>query len=129
GLERDRQAAALDLVAQLDDAIALLAEQRIAEDDVRPRHVIAQPLDFIDDVLDRPRAITREDPVRAVRAELGTAAAREQRITAADRTRRPLDPEAVAAILGDEIPARERQRIEVVDLLADDDAARDPALR
>jgi hypothetical protein len=57
--------------------------------------------------------------VRAIRAELRAAAAGEQRIAAANRTREQFDPE-LAAILGDQIPPRERQRIEIVDLLADD---------
>ena len=49
--------------------------------------------DLVDDVRDRPRAVAGQDPVRAVSAELGAAAAREQRIAAADRPRRPLDAE------------------------------------
>ena len=56
GFERQRQAARLDLVAQLEAAVALLAEQRIAEDDVRPRVLIAQPLELVGDVaIDRAR--------------------------------------------------------------------------
>src|SRR6185295_11101051 len=103
-----------------DDALTLLGEQRIAEDDVRPRHLVAQPLDLIDDVLNRPRPVAGEDAVRAIGAELRTAAAGEQREAAADRPRRPLDPELPPAIFGDQIPARKRQRVEIVDLLADD---------
>src|SRR6185503_15439477 len=112
----------MNLVAQLEAAIALLAEERIAEDHVRLRILIAEPLHLVRDVGDRACAIAREDSVRAVRAELGAAAAREQRIPAADRPRRPPDPERLAAILGDEIPPRKRQRVEIVDLLAHDDA-------
>src|SRR6185312_995151 len=127
GLERELQAAALDLVAELDAAIALFAEEGIAEDDVRLAHGVAQPLDLVHDVPDRSRAITRENPVRAVGAELGTPAAGEQRVAAADRTRRPLDAEAAPAVLGDEVPARERQRVEVVDLFRDRNPGRDHA--
>ena len=58
--------------------------------------------------------------MRAVGAELRAAAAGEQRVAAAHRARRPFDAELPLAILRDEIPARERQGIEVVDLLADD---------
>ncbi len=88
------QPARLDLVAQLEHALALLGEQRIAEDDVRPPILVAQPLHLVDDVRDRARAIAGEDPVRAIGAELRAAAAGEQRIAAADRTRRPLDARA-----------------------------------
>src|SRR5207237_2945709 len=58
-----------------------------------------------------------------------TAAAREQRIAAAHRARRPLDSESMAAIFRDEIPARKRQRIQILDLFADDEPARHLALR
>ena len=129
-LERERQPARRDLIAQLDAAIALLGEQRIAEDDVRMAHAIRQPLDFIDDVRDRSRAVPRQDAVRAVRTEFRAAAAGEQRVSAADRARRPLDAEPAAAILRDQIPARERQRIEIVDLFAHDHPRRNlPGLR
>ena len=67
-LEGEREPAPVDLVAQIDDPVALLGEQRIAEDHVRPRHPIAQPLDLVDDVLDRARAVAGEDPVGTVRA-------------------------------------------------------------
>ena len=60
--------------------------------------------------------------MRTVGAEFRTAAAGEQRITAADRPREPLDAQP-PAIFGDQIPARERQRVEIVDLFADDVAA------
>src|SRR5205823_14111622 len=107
GFEGEREPAPLNFVAQLEDALALLGEQRVAEDHIRVRHLIAQPLDLVDDVLDRAGAVAGQNPMRAVGAELRTAAAREQRIAAADRARRPLDPELAAAILGDEVPARE----------------------
>src|SRR4029077_17082421 len=85
GFEPDREIPGLDFVAQLQAPFALFAEQRIPEDDVGPPDGVAQPLDLVDDVGDRSSAIPREDPGRAVRAELGTASTREQRIPAADR--------------------------------------------
>ena len=106
--ERELQAAVLDLIAELDAPVALLAEQRVAEDHVRLPHLIAQPLDLVDDVLDRARAVAGEDPVLTVGAELGTAPARQQREPAADRPRRPPDADPPAAILGDQIPPRKR---------------------
>jgi hypothetical protein len=65
--------------------------------------------------------------MRAVRTELRAATAGEQRIAAPDRPREPLDAHP-PAILGDEIPARERQRIEIVDRLAGHDARRNKPL-
>ena len=61
--------------------------------------------------------------MRAVRAELRAAAARQQREPAADRPREPLFSRLPAAVFPDQIPARKRQRVEVVDLLADHPAA------
>src|SRR5215475_5571915 len=89
GFERELQPPAFDLIAELDAPVALLAEQRIAEDDVGLPHLIAQPFDLVDDVLDRSCAIAGEDPVRTVGAELRAAPARQQRKSAADRPRRP----------------------------------------
>ena len=66
--------------------------------------------------------------MRTVGAELGAAAAGEQGIPSADRPGEEFDAHP-PAILGDQIPARERQRVEVVDLLADDVAVQDLALR
>ena len=128
GFERQVEPARLDLVAERDDAVALFGEERIAEDDVRPLDLIAQPLHLVHDVRDRPRAVAGQNPVRAVGAELRAAAAREQRVAAADGAREELEAHP-RAIFGDQIPARERQRIEIVDLLADDRALRDDALR
>src|SRR5580765_2501232 len=109
GFEREVEPARFDLVAQLDAAVPLLAEQRIAEDHVRTPHLIAQALDLVDDVGDRPGPIASEDAVRAVGAELRTSAAGEQRKAAADWSRRPLNAEPALAALGDEIPSGERQ--------------------
>src|SRR5206468_8386128 len=119
-LEGEPQPAAQNLVAQLEAAIPLLAEQRIPEDHVRPLLDVAQPLDLVGDVRDRSHAVAGQDPVGAIRAELGTSAARQQWEPAADGTRRPSDPEFPAAILADEIPTRERQGIEIGNLLARD---------
>src|SRR5581483_2812328 len=119
------QVARLDLVAQLETALALLGEERVAEDDVRPPNLVAQPLDLVDDVGNRAGAVAGENAVRAIRAELGAAAAREQRVAAADRPRGPLDPELLPAMLADQIPAGKWERVEVVDLLADGVARRD----
>ena len=55
--------------------------------------------------------------MRAVRAELRTPAAREQRVAAAERPREPFDAETSPPILGDQIPPGEGQRIEIIDLL------------
>ena len=76
-----------DLIAELQAALALLGEQRIAEDDVRPPELIAQPLELVDDVGDRPGTVTGQDPVRAIRAEFRAPPARQQREAAADRPR------------------------------------------
>ena len=78
---------------------------------------------------DRSRAVARQNPVRAVGAELGAAAAGEQRKPAADRPRRPLDAALAPQSSVTQIPARKRQRVEIVDLLAGDDRLRDLALR
>ena len=129
GFEREVEPARLDLVAELDAAIALFAEQRIAEDHVGTPHLVAQPLDLVDDVGDRPGAIAGEDAMRAVGAELRTSAAGEERKAAADRPRRPLNAEPARAALGDEIPPGKRQRIEVLNFLADGDPGRNDALR
>ncbi len=126
-LEGEDEPARRDFITQLEAAVPLLAEQRVAEDDVRPRMLIAQPLQFIRDVRDRPRPVACENPVRTVRAELGAATAGEQRIPAADRPREPFGAHP-SAVLGDQIPARKRQRVQIVDLLADDDAVRDLSL-
>ena len=59
-----------------------------------------------------------ENPVRAIGAELRAAAAGQQRNAAAERTRRERQPPPSRSI-GSEIPARERQRVEVGNLGAD----------
>ena len=123
------QAPRLDRLAERDDAVALFGEQRIAENHVRAAHQIAQPLHLVDDVRDRPRAVAGQNPVRAIRAELRAPAAREQRKAAAHRPRRKSDARLEPAILGDQIPARKRQRVQIVDLFADRHPARDVALR
>ncbi len=127
-LEGQRQPTRSNRVAQVQAAVALLAEQRIAEDHVRPRVPIAQPFELVDDVADRPRAITGDDAVRAVGAELGAAAACEQRVATAHWPGRPLEPE-VRLAAAHEIPARERQRVEVGDRVARRHAPRDGAAR
>src|SRR2546423_10021513 len=65
GFEGEREPAPLNFVAQIEDALALLREQRVAEDHIRVRHLIAQPLDLVDDVLDRAGAVAGQNPVRA----------------------------------------------------------------
>src|SRR5204862_3590446 len=61
--------------------------------------------------------VAGEDPVRAVRAELGAPAAGEQGEPAARRAARVGHAEA-APRARDEVPAGERQRVEVLDLRA-----------
>src|ERR1019366_275473 len=116
-LERQVEPARLNLVAERDDAVALFGEERIAEDDVRPLDLVAEAFHLVHDVRDRPRAVAGQNPVRAVGAELRTSAAREQREAAADGAREELEAHP-RAIFGHQIPAWERQPIEIVDLLA-----------
>ena len=104
-----------DLVAQLDAAVALLAEKRVAEDDVRLADRVAQPLDLVDDVLDRARPIARENPVRAVGAELGAAARGEHGQRAAVGATRERNAQSPPR-RHKRFPVGERQRIEIVDL-------------
>src|SRR5689334_13163102 len=74
GLEAKRETARLDRIAQLETPVALLAEQRIAKNDVRPRSLITEPLELVDNVRDGPRAITGQNPVRAIGAVFRAAA-------------------------------------------------------
>ena len=68
---------------------------------------------LIEDVADRPRAVRREDPVRAVGAELRTAAAGEQRKRPARGTRRERQLEP-PPIVRHEVPSREREGVQVI---------------
>jgi len=86
----------------------LLAEQRIAEDHVGSVVLIAQLLQFVGDVRDRPCAIAGEDPDEDNRCRIPDSRAGEQRIPTSDRPRRPLDAEFAAPIFGDQIPPRKR---------------------
>src|SRR5439155_12032569 len=84
-LERQRETARRNLVAERQTPVALLGEERIAEDHVRAPILAAQLLELVGDVRNRPRAIAGENPVRAVGAELRTAAARQEWIAATQR--------------------------------------------
>src|SRR5207247_950144 len=68
-----------DLLAQGEDALALLAEEGVAEDHEGLRMVLAELLQLFAQVLDRARPIAPEDPMRAVGAELRAAPAGQER--------------------------------------------------
>src|SRR5207302_504674 len=118
-----------DRIAQIEYTLALFGEKRVAENHVRPIVPIAELRELVDDVANRSDAVAGENPVRAVGAKFRTAAAREQRQSAADGTRRPLDAVPPIAIAGDQIPARKRQRIEIADRFRGEIARRDMAPR
>ena len=92
-LERVAQPAAADPVAQREHALAILREQRIAKDDVQRPARVLQVLQFVEDVVDGPRAVARLDAMRTIRAELRAAAARP----APAAIRRPAGPRMARA--------------------------------
>ena len=114
-LEPQIQLARANFVRERHRAIALLTEQRVAEDHVRTAERVTQRPELVDDVRHGSRAVIREDPVRTVRAELRTPAAREQREAAAVRASRERHPPPRPRL---HVPARKRQRIEIADLRA-----------
>src|SRR5204863_2310607 len=68
-----------DLVGKRQRAVPIRGEQRITEDDIRMGESIPDRLQLVDDVRDRADAMSRENAVRTIRAELGTSAAGQER--------------------------------------------------
>ena len=123
-LEPDLQAAALEAVGEREAAVPILTEERVTEDHVRPRIAGRECLDLVEDPNDGSRAVPRQNPVRAVGAELRTAAAGQQRESTTCRPARIGNVETPAG-LRNQIPSREGQAVEVVDLRAVDDTVED----
>src|SRR5207247_4013600 len=93
-----------DLVAQRLAAIAVLREERVAEDDVRFLVAIAERLELVGDVRGRSAAVGCQHPVRAVGAELRTTTAGAQRETAAERPPREGNRHRARRSRGKQIP-------------------------
>src|SRR5262249_50787587 len=103
-------------------ALAIFAEQRIAEDHVRPRVEIAQFAELVGNVLHRAHAMAGEDPMWAVRAELRAAAAGEHRDAAADWPHRDAAGERRCARRRAQTPPWKGPRAEIVEPRARNDA-------
>jgi hypothetical protein len=95
----------------------------------RPRLQHRHVPDLVDDVLDRPRAMAGENAMRAVGTELRTSAAGHQGKCPAHRPAGKRQPPPCIAALGDQVPARKRQRVQVVQRLARHPAAQHLACR
>ena len=64
--------------------VAILSEQRIAEDDVRVRVLLTQVFQLADDARDGSLAVAGQDSMWAIGAELRTTATRQDRKSGAD---------------------------------------------
>ena len=108
------EATAHDLVADLDHALLAEREHRVAEKDVLDAEVADQVLHLVDHVRGRTETPleTLPDRIGAVAAAVRAAARCEHRQAAHLPRGRGLGDHV--AVVGEEIPAREGERVEVV---------------
>src|SRR5215469_15982368 len=78
-LEPDIQLLPKDAFRDGDSAVAVFREERIAEDQIAPPVLLADLIDFRNDVFSGARAIRSRNAVRAVRAVFWTTPARKNR--------------------------------------------------
>src|SRR5438093_12253530 len=117
-LELEAQPAAKNLIAQVHTPVPVLREKVIPEYQEGIRIAAANLLEFLDNICHGAGPVRRQNAVRAVGAELRTAAARKDREAGARQQRAGTHSEQVIAPIPNQVPSRKRETIEISHLLA-----------
>ncbi len=118
-LERVRQVPRQHSGGELQDAVALVGEQRIPKHDVNGAPGVGEQRQLVEDIADATGSVRRLDPMRTVRAELGATPAGQEWQRAPARPAGKGDADGPAS-RGQHIPMGKRECVEICDLRAFD---------
>jgi hypothetical protein len=108
-VELEVELARPNLVAESENTVSVLREERIPEDDMRARLVLANLFQFVGNVAHRAGTKSGKNPMRAICTEFRTATACQNRDAAEAAVAAPPVP------LAKQIPPGKRERVEVGD--------------